>query len=76
MIAAIVIILLFFGKFFGKEIFELTFETVIGYCPPLLIFILAAAFIADRNCLANLGGGCLILVGIVAFVAWLIWKFG
>ena len=65
--AAVILIVLLFG--------EGILEAAIEFCPPLLIFIFAVAFIADGGCLASIGGGCLFLVGLVAFVAWLMWLF-
>ena len=65
--ASVIVIVMLFG--------ESILEAAIEFCPPLLIFIFAVAFIADGGCLEAVGGGCLFLVGLVAFVAWLIWLF-
>ena len=57
---------------FGEEILA----TVAGACPPIIIFLIALVCIFNGNCLEAVGGGCLFFVGIVAMLAWLMWRFG
>ena len=43
-------------------------------------FLVVSAFLIlllfGENILEAVGGSCLLVVGIVAFIAWLIWRFG
>ena len=47
-------------------------EAGVDACPPLMIFLLAACLLMDRGCLSNLVGVLLIIVGIIAFIVWLL----
>lgn len=54
------------------EIIEEIVEAVVSFCPPLLIFIIAAFLFFGGGCLAEIFGALLVPLGIIVLIVWLL----
>lgn len=65
---------LIFGIIFEiiEEIVEEIVEAAVSFCPPLLIFIIAAFLFFGGGCLAEIFGALLVPLGIIVLIVWLL----
>lgn len=61
---------LIFGIFL--EVLENIVEAAVSFCPPLLIFIIAAFLFFGGGCLAEIFGALLVPLGIIVLIVWLL----